>query len=103
MPEVGERTGRHVFISHTSRDDAFVAQLRKALEREHKIAVWADSRELAPGAELTPEVRRALEAASHCLVVLSSNTVDNPVVQSHSRAAAHRDGPRSHCATIGRC
>ncbi|MBI1878366.1 MAG: toll/interleukin-1 receptor domain-containing protein [Chloroflexi bacterium] len=40
-----------VFISHASEDDAFVKELRQALEGLG-ITVWADSRDLAAGAKL---------------------------------------------------
>ena len=40
--------GNGIFISHATADDAVVMELREALEAQH-VAVWADSRELAPG------------------------------------------------------
>ncbi len=47
------------FISHTSKDDAFVKALRQALEISD-IRAWADSRELAAGDLLQPEIEQAI-------------------------------------------
>ena len=41
----------HIFISHATADDDFVAELRRALN-DHDIAVWMDSRNLHGGAIL---------------------------------------------------
>ncbi len=35
----------HIFISHASKDDEFVKELRLALEA-HQLPVWVDSRKL---------------------------------------------------------
>ena len=35
----------HIFISHASKDDDFVKELRTALE-SHRLPVWVDSRNL---------------------------------------------------------
>jgi hypothetical protein len=44
----------HIFISHASKDDEFVKELREALEA-HRLTVWVDSRKLRGGAKLAPE------------------------------------------------
>ena len=44
-----------VFISHATSDDAFVSELRRALE-ELRIPVWVDSRNLRGGNTLAPEI-----------------------------------------------
>jgi tetratricopeptide (TPR) repeat protein len=69
-----------LFISHASADDAFVADLRKALE-DLKIPVWVDSRSLQPGGKLAPEIAKAIEEAEQFLVVLSPATVNSPWVR----------------------
>lgn len=69
----------HVFVSHASTDDPFVAELRQALEAL-QIPVWVDSRELIGGKKLAPEIETAIEQARQFLVVLSSNTVNSPWV-----------------------
>ncbi|MBP7963806.1 MAG: tetratricopeptide repeat protein [Caldilineaceae bacterium] len=70
----------HIFISHSTADDAFVAELRRALGA-HNIPVWTDSRNLRGGAILDAEIRAAIGAAEHCLVVLSPETVNSPWVK----------------------
>jgi tetratricopeptide (TPR) repeat protein len=69
-----------IFISHASADDAFVAELRQALEA-HRLPVWVDSRNLRGGAKLAPEIQAAIEQAPQVLVVLSPSTVNSPWVR----------------------
>ncbi|HLE82709.1 MAG TPA: TIR domain-containing protein [Thermoanaerobaculia bacterium] len=75
-----------VFISHSTRDDAVVAEIRRALEGLGH-AVWVDSRELAPGAELEPEVQRAIEEARCLFAVLSTHAVNSPWVRKEVQHA----------------
>ena len=53
----------HVFISHASADDPFVAELRRALDAL-QIPVWVDSRELIGGNKLVPEIEEGDRAGS---------------------------------------
>ncbi|HEY0555616.1 MAG TPA: TIR domain-containing protein, partial [Thermoanaerobaculia bacterium] len=76
----------HVFISHASADDPFVAELRRALDAL-QIPVWVDSRELIGGNKLVPEIETAIEQARQFLVVLSPNTVNSPWVRREIRKA----------------
>jgi hypothetical protein len=69
-----------IFISHASKDDAFVKQLRETLEA-HKLPVWTDSRKLRGGDKLAPEIDEAIEEARSVIVVLSPNTVNSPWVR----------------------
>src|SRR5260221_3958606 len=69
-----------LFISHAPADDAFVADLRKALE-DLSIPVWVDSRSLLPGGKLAPEIEGAIQGAESVLVVLSPATVNSPWVR----------------------
>ena len=69
-----------VFISHSSKDDDFVKELRDALE-SHDISVWVDSRNLRGGSKLAPEIDEAIEQARQVIVVLSANTVNSPWVR----------------------
>ena len=62
-----------IFISHASADDAFVKQLREALESHHH-PVWVDSRNLRGGSVLNREIEQAIESARHVIVVLSRDT-----------------------------
>ncbi|MFN0173826.1 MAG: tetratricopeptide repeat protein [Saprospiraceae bacterium] len=65
------------FISHTSKDDAFVKKLRQSLEL-HNISVWADSRELSGGDLLDAEIEKAIEASSAFLLIISQNALLKP-------------------------
>jgi tetratricopeptide (TPR) repeat protein len=69
-----------IFISHASADDAFVAELRAALERQG-LLVWVDSRELRGGDQLAPVIAEAIEEARQVLVVLSPRTINSPWVR----------------------
>jgi len=59
-----------LFISHSSKDDAFVRDLRAALA-DHGQDGWIDSRELRAGDPLGPEIQMAIEGASAYAVVVS--------------------------------
>ncbi len=76
----------HVFISHASADDPFVAELRRALDAL-QISVWVDSRELIGGNKLVPEIEKAIEQARQFLVVLSPKTVNSPWVRREIQKA----------------
>ena len=79
-----------VFISHSSKDDAIVRQLRLALEALH-IEVWTDSERLKGGDQLTPEIRQAIHQSTHFLAVLSLDALNSDWVQkeiAEARAAA---------------
>ena len=75
-----------VFISHATSDDAFVTELRLALEGLH-ISVWVDSRNLRGGNALAPEIAQAIEQARQVLVVLSPRTINSPWVRREIRQA----------------
>ena len=70
----------HIFISHASKDDEFVKELREALEA-HRLNVWVDSRNLRGGNKLVPEIHEAIEQAQQVIIVLSTNTVNSPWVR----------------------
>jgi TIR domain/CHAT domain len=69
-----------VFISHSSKDDRVVSDIRQALERL-RIEVWADSQRLAGGDLLTPVVMDAIGRSSHVLAILSTNAINSPWVR----------------------
>jgi hypothetical protein len=75
-----------IFVSHSSADDRFVAELRTRLE-EHGHELWVDSRRLSGGDLLGPQIQAAIEDASHVLVVLSPKTVNSTWVSREVRAA----------------
>ncbi|MDQ3135729.1 MAG: toll/interleukin-1 receptor domain-containing protein, partial [Acidobacteriota bacterium] len=76
----------HIFISHSSKDDGFVKQLREALE-SHNLSVWADSRELSGGDKLETEIESAIEQARHFVAVISPQTVNSPWVRKEIQKA----------------
>lgn len=76
----------HVFISHSSKDDGFVEELREALEGLG-LEAWVDSRELAGGAKLTPEIEEAIKNARHFVAVLSTNAFSSPWVRREIQKA----------------
>ena len=88
-----DMSNSHVFISHSSKDDPFVKDLRVALERLG-IRVWVDSRELSGGAKLAPEIDGAIESARQFVAVISANTVESPWVRKEIRKALEVEGRR---------
>lgn len=83
----------HVFISHSSKDDSFVKQLREALEALG-LPLWVDSRQLAGGSKLTPEIEQAIEQARQFVAVISTNTINSPWVSREIRKALEVEGRR---------
>ncbi|QLQ24090.1 MAG: TIR domain-containing protein [Dechloromonas sp.] len=75
-----------LFISHSSQDDDFVRDLRAALA-DHGQAGWIDSRELRGGDPLWPEIRKAIDEASACAVVVSSDALQSKWVGKELRHA----------------
>lgn len=71
MPSVNQ-----LFISHSSKDDAFVRELRWTLA-DLRQEVWIDSRELRAGDPLWPEIQKAIEEASGFAVVVSSEGLES--------------------------
>ena len=65
-----------VFLSHSSRDDAWVERLRRGLEGLN-VPVWVDSRQLRAGDALEPEIREAIQRATHVVAVISANAAQS--------------------------
>jgi tetratricopeptide (TPR) repeat protein len=80
-----------LFITHSSRDDAFVRELQQALG-DQKQDVWIDSRELHGGDALWPEIQQAIEDASAYAVVISTDALQSKWVGKELRHAleAHK-------------
>ncbi|RZM81817.1 tetratricopeptide repeat protein [Leptolyngbya iicbica] len=76
----------HIFISHSTKDDAIVKQLREILELHGQIS-WVDSRELTGGDALTDTIKDAIEAADHFLVVFSPDTFNSKWVPKETQFA----------------
>jgi hypothetical protein len=77
----------HIFISHSTKDDPFVAELRQALELRG-LTVWADSRNLRGGDQLAPEIEQAISQARAVLVVVSQHSLNSEWV--HDEVACAR-------------
>jgi hypothetical protein len=75
-----------IFISHASKDDPFVAELRAALEGL-SLSVWVDSRNLRGGDKLTAEIDQAIEHARQVIVILSPHTINSPWVRKEIQKA----------------
>ena len=81
----------NLFISHSSRDDDFVRDLRAALA-DHGLHGWIDSRELRGGDPLWSEIQKAIEDASGYAVVVSPDSLQsNWVGKELIHALAVRD------------
>ena len=65
-----------IFISHSTKDDAFVAELRQALELRG-LTVWVDSRSLRGGDQLAPEIEQAISESRAVLVVVSQHSLNS--------------------------
>ena len=60
----------HIFLSHSTDDDAIARALQRALG-DHGLHVWIDSREIRGGDPLSPEIQRAIEGADGCMILVS--------------------------------
>jgi hypothetical protein len=61
---------KKIFISHTTADDNFVTDLRKALENQG-LDVWIDSQDMRGGDTLKTEIESAITNADAFIVVIS--------------------------------
>ncbi|NQZ08958.1 MAG: CHAT domain-containing protein, partial [Algicola sp.] len=75
-----------VFLSHSSKDKAFVIKLRKVLEVQG-IDTWMDSRELCIGDFLTDKITSAINDTSHFIVVLSHAALNSEWVDKEVKIA----------------
>ena len=82
-----------LFISHSSKDDAFVRELRQMLA-DHGHDGWIDSRELRGGDPLWPEIQSAIEAASAYAVVVSTDALQSTWVGKELMHALKLRGER---------
>jgi len=75
-----------LFISHSSRDDAFVRELRAALADQDQPG-WIDSRELRGGDPLWSEIEQAIDGASAYAVLISNDALQSKWVGKELRRA----------------
>lgn len=78
-----------VFVSHSGKDDAVVAEIRQSLEGLG-IEAWTDSQRLAGGDKLKPNIRKAIEEASHFLAILSPHAINSAWVFKEIKYALKR-------------
>jgi hypothetical protein len=75
------------FISYAREDQQTAVRLYGDLKAAG-VEPWLDLAELLPGHEWAPEIRRAMRAASHVIVLVSSHSVDKTgFVQNETREA----------------
>ncbi|MHC4106411.1 MAG: toll/interleukin-1 receptor domain-containing protein, partial [Planctomycetota bacterium] len=65
-----------IFISHTTKDDPFVKELRRVLENQG-LETWVDSREMRGGNKIDAEVKKNIEDAPAFMVVLSPHVFNS--------------------------
>jgi tetratricopeptide (TPR) repeat protein len=75
-----------LFLSHSSKDDPFVRDLRAALA-DHGQEGWIDSRQLRGGDPLWPEIEQAIEAVTAFAVVVSPAALQSKWVGKEVRHA----------------
>lgn len=76
----------NIFISHSAKDGEFVNALRKNLENEG-LNIRTDSRESAPGDELEPVTKQAIEQARAFIVVIGPETINSLSVLKETKYA----------------
>ncbi len=69
-----------LFISHSSKDDPAVREIRQALQGLG-VEVWADSERLAGGALLDASLQQAIKACSHFPVLLTRDSLNSEWVE----------------------
>src|SRR5579875_49340 len=69
-----------VFISHSSKDDGVVREIRRALAGLG-VETWVDSEKLAGGDPLRPAVREGIERAEQFLAVITMDALNSEWVQ----------------------
>ncbi|MFQ4136886.1 tetratricopeptide repeat protein [Nodosilinea sp. PGN35] len=72
--------GDHIFISHSSKDDPIVQQLRQMLELHGQLP-WVDSREMTGGDDLETTIETSIRTARCFLVVVSIEALSSAWVQ----------------------
>lgn len=64
------------FISHSTKDDGFVGELREKLHG-HDVDVWIDSRQLRGGDLLAKEIKQAIEEAEGYAILISPDALQS--------------------------
>ena len=66
----------HIFLSHSTADDAIARDLQRSLG-DHGLQLWIDSREMRGGDLPSPQVRRAIEEADACMILVSPSSLQS--------------------------
>ncbi len=77
---------KHIFISHSSKNDGVVKRLREVLELEG-ISTWVDSREFTGGDMLDETLKEKIESAQSFLILLSIDSLSSEWVQKELKLA----------------
>jgi predicted nucleotide-binding protein len=80
VPVVRGYTMPSVFLSHSSKDKAFVRELADFLRKDGEIKVWLDEREIHPGANIVTKIAEGLDS-DFVLLILSPDSVDSAWVK----------------------
>jgi tetratricopeptide (TPR) repeat protein len=83
---------KKIFISHTTADNNFVTQLRKALESQG-MEVWIDSQNLRGGDTLKTEIESAIINAAALIVVISPRVFNTKWVRQEVMFAQESNVP----------
>ncbi|MGA7241228.1 MAG: tetratricopeptide repeat protein [Bryobacteraceae bacterium] len=86
---------KSVFISHSSKDDAIIRELRQALS-DLGVETWADSERLSGGDSLTAVIREEIANADYFLVLVSRDSMESEWVEreiAHAKSLGKRIVP----------
>jgi len=78
------------FISYSSKDDAFAAELHTNLQEQH-VRCWKDSEDLKIGDRFQEEIERAIRIHDKLLLVLSENSITSSWVEREVQAAFEKE------------
>lgn len=95
---------KSVFISHSSKDDAIVRELRQALS-DLGVETWADSERVSGGDPLTAVIREEIENVDYLLVLVSRDSLESEWVESeieHAKSLGKRIVPLTLAGVGGR-
>jgi len=78
------------FISYSSKDDAFAAELHTRLQTQ-RVRCWKDSEDLKIGDRFQEEIEKAIRVHDKVLLVLSENSINSPWVEREVQAAFEKE------------
>lgn len=99
MPRKRSRAPREVFLSHSSRNRAFVSRLADLLAR-HDIPAFFSERHIVGAQEWHDQIGKALRRCDWFLLILSPNSVNSKWVKSELMYALNDDRYRERIVPI---